>query len=93
MSEKMYNTYNFGDDLTLFEIDKKIIKNKEYLLLLQKQDPNLLVVGYFEDDKLQIVVNKVMSTELLKVFISDRKAFFEKIKPFIKSSTDKKASV
>ena len=38
MGEKLYNTYNFGDDLTLFEIDRKTIKNKDYLLLLQKQN-------------------------------------------------------
>ena len=57
MAEKMYNTYSFGDDLTLFEIDRKTIKNKDYLLLLQKQEPNLIVVGFFEEGKLQIVVN------------------------------------
>lgn len=90
MSEKLYNTYNFGDDLTLFEIDKKVIKNKEYLLLLQKQEPNLLVVGYFEDGKLQIVVNRVISAELLKNFTSDKKSFFEKLKPFIKFPVTKK---
>lgn len=83
MGEKLYNTYNFGDDLTLFEIDRKTIKNKDYLLLLQKQEPNLLVVGFFEDNKLQIVVNKVISAELLKSFTNDKKAFFEKLRPFM----------
>lgn len=89
MTEKMYNTYSFGDDLTLFEIDRKTIKNKDYLLLLQKQEPNLIVVGFFEEGKLQIVVNKVMSAELLKSFTSDKKAFFEKLKPFIILPTKK----
>ena len=90
MSEKMYNTYSFGDDLTLYEIDRKTIKNKDYLLLLQKQEPNLIVVGFFEEGKLQIVVNKVISAELLKSFTNDRKAFFEKLKPFIKFPNTKK---
>lgn len=83
MAEKLYNTYSYGEDLTLIEVDRKTIKNKEYLLLLQKQEPNLLIIAFFEDDKLQMVKNKVICGELMKVFIEDKNAFFEKIKPFI----------
>lgn len=83
MAEKLYNTYSYGDDLTLIEVDRKTIKNKEYLLLLQKQEPNLLIIAFFEDGKLEMVKNKVICGELMKVFIEDKKAFFEKIKPFI----------
>ena len=86
MAEKMYNTYSYGDDLTLFEIDRKTIKNKDYLLLLQKQEPNLLIVAFFDDGKLEMVRNKVISGELMKVFMEDKKAFYEKIKPFINFS-------
>jgi hypothetical protein len=83
MADKLYNTYSYGEDLTLIEIDRKTIKNKEYLLLLQKQEPNLLIIAFFEDDKLQMVKNKVICGELMKVFIEDEKSFYEKIKPFI----------
>lgn len=87
MKEVMYNTYSYGDDLTLFELDKKTIKGKEYLLLLQKQDPNLMFIAYFEGDKLQIVENRVISGELFKIFMEDKNAFYQKIKPFINLST------
>ena len=69
MAEKQYNTYSIGDELTLIEIDKKTIKGKEYLLLLQQQKPNLIVVGFFEGEQLQIVVNRVIAAELLKTFM------------------------
>ena len=89
MANKLYNTYSYGDDLTLFELDKKNIKGKDYLLLLQKQSPNLMFIAFFEGDKLQIVKNKVISNELFKVFMEDKKGFYEKIKPFINFSTIK----
>lgn len=83
MAEKLYNTYSYGDDLTLIEIDKKVIKNKEYLLLLQKQEPNLLIVAFFDEGKLEMVRNKIICGELMKVFLEDKKAFYDKIRPFI----------
>lgn len=86
MENRLYNTYSYGDDLTLFELDKKNIKGKEYLLLLQKQSPNLMFIAFFEDDSLQIVKNKVISNELFKIFMEDKKAFYEKLKPFINFS-------
>ena len=87
MAEKMYNTYSYGDDLTLFELDRKKIKGKDYLLLLQKQSPNLILIAFWEDEKLQIVKNKVISNELFKVFLGDKRSFYEKIKPFIDLSS------
>ena len=87
MENKMYTTYNYGENLTLFEIDKKVIKGKEYLLLLQKQDPNLMFIAYFEGDNLQIVENRVISSELFKIFTEDRNAFYNKVKPFINFSS------
>ena len=83
MAEKLYNTYSYGEDLTLIEIDRKTIKNKEYLLLLQKQDPNLLIVAFFDEGKLEMVRNKIICGELMKVFLENKKDFYEKIKPFI----------
>lgn len=91
MAEKLYNTYSYGEDLTLIEIDRKTIKSKEYLLLLQKQDPNLLIIAFFEDDRLEMVKNKVICGELMKVFMSNKTEFFEKIKPFINFVTIKPA--
>jgi len=84
MSKKLYNTYLIGDKYTLFEIDKKTIKNKEYLLLLQKEKPNLIVVGFFKDGKLEIIDNEVLAGEIVKVFMADEKGFYEKLLPFIK---------
>ena len=83
MGNKLYNTYSVGEELTLFEIDKKVIKGKEYLLLLQKQEPNLVVVGFFEEGKLEIVNNRVISAQLLKIFTEDKSSFYAKLKPFI----------
>lgn len=83
MAEKLYNTYSYGDDLTLIEIDRKTIKNKEYLLLLQKQEPNLLIVAFFDEGKLEMVRNKVICGELMKVFVENKKDFYDKISPFI----------
>lgn len=83
MAERQYNTYSVGDELTLIEIDKKTIKGKEYLLLLQQQKPNLIVVGFFEGEQLQIVVNRVIAAELLKTFMKDREAYAKKLEPFI----------
>ena len=91
MAEKFYNTYSYGEDLTLIEIDRKSIKNKEYLLLLQKQEPNLLIVAFFDEGKLEMVKNKVICGELMKVFLEDKKDFFEKIRPFINFSALKVA--
>ena len=91
MVNKLYKTYGYGDDLTLFEVDKRTIKGKEYLLLLQKQSPNFMFIAFFEGDKLEIVKNKVISNELFKVFLDDKKAFYDKIKPFINFSTTKVA--
>ena len=84
MSKKLYNTYLIGDQYTLFEIDKKKIKNKEYLLLLQKEKPNLIVVGFFKDGKLEIIDNEILAGEIVKVFMADEKSFYEKLAPFIK---------
>ena len=89
MAEKLYNTYSYGDDLTLFELDKKNIKGKDYLLLLQKQSPNLIFIAFLEDEKLQMVKNKVISNELFKIFLEDKHSFYEKIKPFIDFSSFK----
>lgn len=91
MGKKLYNTYSVGDELTLFEIDKKTIKGKEYLLLLQKQEPNLIVVGFFDEGKLEIVNNRVISSELLKKFTEDKARFYENLKPFIDFSSFKTA--
>ena len=76
MSKKLYNTYLIGDKYTLFEIDKKTIKNKEYLLLLQKEKPNLIVVGFFKDGKLEIIDNELLAGEIVKVFMADEKGFY-----------------
>ena len=91
MENKLYNTYSYGDDLTLFELDKRTIKGKEYLLLLQKQSPNLIFIAFFEDGVMQIVKNKVISGELFKIFTEDKKSFYQKLKPFIDFSTVKVA--
>ena len=91
MENKMYRTYSYGDDLLLFEIDKKVIKGKEYLLLLQKQSPNLMFVAFFEDGKLQVVENRVISSELFKIFMEDKNEFYNKVKPFVDFSTFKYA--
>jgi len=91
MNKKLYNTYSVGDELTLFEIDRRVINKKEYLLLLQKQSPNLIVVGFFDEGKLEIVNNRAINAELLKVFMENRNEFFDRLKPFIDFSTLKTA--
>ena len=73
MNKKLYNTYSVGDELTLFEIDRRVINKKEYLLLLQKQSPNLIVVGFFDEGKLEIVNNRAINAELLKVFMENKR--------------------
>ena len=91
MNKKLYNTYSVGDELTLFEIDRRVINKKEYLLLLQKQSPNLIVVGFFDEGKLEIVNNRAINAELLRVFMENRNEFFDRLKPFIDFSTLKTA--
>ncbi len=72
MKEKLYNTYMVGDKATLIELDKKVIKGKEYMLLVQKEDPSLVCVGYFEGEELKIVTNRTLNAELLKTFMLDK---------------------
>lgn len=81
--KKLYNTYSVGEDLTFFELDRVSVKGIDYLLLLQKQSPNIICVGFVENQKLQIVNNPVISRELLKIFMKDEEAYKKKLKPFI----------
>lgn len=81
--KKLYNTYSVGEDLTFFELDRVSVKGIDYLLLLQKQSPNIICVGFVENQELQIVNNPVISRELLKIFMKDEEAYKKKLKPFI----------
>ncbi len=82
MEKKLYNTYSVGDELTLFELDRITIKGIDYVLLLQQQSPNIICVGFFENEKLELVNNPAISRELLKFFMRDE-AFKQKLQPFI----------
>ena len=73
MNKKLYNTYSVGDELTLFEIDRRVINKKEYLLLLQKQSPNLIVVGFFDEGKLEIVRKENGTKKAYKSIIQEIK--------------------
>lgn len=84
MEQKLYNTYTSDNGITLYEIDRKTIKNKDYLLLLQKEEPNLVLVGFIEEGELQIIKNKVISAQVFKVFMANKEEFTKKFKPFIK---------
>ena len=59
------------------------IQLQDHHILLQQQKPNLIVVGFFEGEQLQIVVNRVIAAELLKTFMKDREAYAKKLEPFI----------
>ena len=83
MQNKLYNTYSVGDELTLYELDRISIKGFEYVLLLQKQEPNIICVGFFENGKLELVNNQIISRELLKIFMRDEEAYRQKLEPFI----------
>ncbi len=83
MTKKLYNTYSVGEEVTLFEIDRLNIRGIEYLLLLQKQKPNILCVGFLEEQKLELVNNPVISREILKIFLKDENSCKEKLEPFI----------
>lgn len=83
MEKKLYNTYSAGGQ-TLFEIDRITIKGIDYVLLLQKQEPNIVCIGFFENNKLELVNNPIISRELLKIFMRDEKAYKQKLEPFIK---------
>lgn len=82
MEKKLYNTYSAGGQ-TLFEIDRIRIKGIDYVLLLQKQEPNIVCIGFFENNKLELVNNPIISRELLKIFMRDEKAYKQKLEPFI----------
>jgi hypothetical protein len=90
MEKKLYTTYTSDNGITLYEIDKKTIKNKEYLLLLQREEPNLVVVGFLENGELQIIKNKVVSAQVFKSFMKNKEEFIKKFEPFVKFKEDKK---
>lgn len=83
MPKKLFNTYSVGDELTLYELDRLTLKGIDYVLLLQKQLPNIVCVGFFEDGNLRLVKNSTISKELLKIFMKDEKAYRQKLEPFI----------
>jgi len=85
MSKKLYNTYSIPEEnITLFELDRTEVEGKEYLMLLQKEEPNVIVAGFFEDGKLQLIDNVQENEKILKHFVKDTNDLFEKLKPFIK---------
>ena len=90
MKQKIYTTYTSDNGITLYEIDRKTIKNKDYLLLLQKEEPNLVLVGFLEDGELQIIKNKVISAQVFKTFIANKEEFIKKLEPFIKFKDENK---
>lgn len=83
MVKKLYNTYSFGDELKLYELDRITIRGVDYLLLLQKQKPNIICVGFLEKDRLELVNNPAISRELLKIFMKDSQAYKQRLEPFI----------
>lgn len=90
MKEKIYTTYTSDNGITLYEIDRKTIKNKDYLLLLQKEEPNLVLVGFIEDGELQIIKNKVISAQVFKSFMANKEEFIKKFEPFVKFKDENK---
>ena len=67
-----------------------LIKNKEYLLLLQREELKLVVVGFLEKGELQIIKNKVVSAQVFKSFMKNKEEFIKKFEPFVKFKEDKK---
>lgn len=83
MEKKLYTTYSVGEELTLYELDRLNIRGINYVLLLQKQAPNIICVGFIENGKPQLVKNPAISRELLKIFMKDEQAYKQKLDPFI----------
>ena len=84
MEEKLYNVFVFDDKNSFFEVDRFEDNNKTYLLLLQREEPNLLVVGFLEDEKAKLLQDKEERANVFKRFFPDNITTFNKLRPFIK---------
>ncbi len=83
MQQKLYNVYSAGEKDSLIELERMNIDGIDYMLLLQKEFPNIVCVGYFENGKLYLEADSHKGEKLLKMFIKDDEDFKQKLEPFV----------
>ena len=88
MEEKLYKVFTFGEDISFYEIDRFKEEENTYLLLLQREDPYLIVVGLLDKNKVRIVQDDNEHVRLLRKFFPNKVAVFEKLRPFFKNEED-----
>lgn len=88
MEEKLYKVFTFGEDISFYEIDRFKEEENTYLLLLQREDPYLIVVGLLDKNKVRIVQDDNEHVRLLRKFFPNKVTVFEKLRPFFKNEED-----
>ncbi len=88
MEEKLYKVFSFGDDISFFEVDRFKEEETTYLLLLQREEPYLIVAGILDKNKVTIVKDEKKHVEVLRKFFPDKQAVFNKLRPFFKNEED-----
>lgn len=88
MEEKLYKVFSFGDNVSFYEVDRYKEEETIYLLLLQREEPYLIVAGTLDKNKAVIIKDEKKHVEVLRRFFPDKQAVFDKLRPFFKNEDD-----